>query len=187
MPRFRLHSSTVVLAFIIAILLVVVCVPGRIVEFYPGYAKTFEHGWPLVYLRRQIEDSTAPPPRTGFTRREMPRHLPMLGVPWLALDHWFLWQARANGDSILWRLSFKCLAADALAVVILFMLFVVAWEFRRRRRPHLLSFALADLLVATTAICMVLGYYVISISPTVGKRTLTPAALMSNSGAKKHA
>ena len=54
MPRPHLHKSSIIVGLIVAVLLVLIEIPGRVVGGLGGSnpSKVFEHGWPWVHLRR---------------------------------------------------------------------------------------------------------------------------------------
>ena len=161
MAKPRLHKSSIVLGILIALLLLLINVPGRVVDYLPGFSKTFEHGWPSVYLRRQTREPSRPSLKlTRVARRNAPAQLPAWGIPALSGENWAFWQSHIAFDSPRWHFSAINLMINiAMSLIVLFV-FVAAWEFRRRRRPHLLSFTIADILIVTTAVSVLLGHLV---------------------------
>ncbi len=175
MPRARLHRSSVVVGVIAACLLVLLCVPGRIYELYPGSSIKFEHGWPLVYLRR--ETVVTPPTATTFKNyRSSLDSLPMGGIPWLSADNWRFWEAADFTDTPRREFSPVDLAFDALLLLLLLTSIVILFEYRRRRRASILSFSLTDGFVALTLACCALGWFAL-IRNTFQREVAAQAAL----------
>jgi hypothetical protein len=180
MPGVRLHKSSIVVGCLLAAITVLTMVPGRVVDYQPACWKTFEHGWPLVYLRRQIDEPTLSTTVNGVTlvlalqppllnRRDFPSRLPMWGVPWLNAENWCLWQSRPEDEDghvwgpnehQRWRRRVSSLFIDIAACSFIIVALVAAWEFRRRRRPRVLCFTIADMLISTTLISAALCYLV---------------------------
>jgi hypothetical protein len=166
MPRTRLHKSSIVIGLIFLALLALIMIPRRIVRGEPSSWMTFEHGWPFTYLRRETEGTASAPPFVMYR----PWHAevyerPMLGIPWLAADNWRFWEASINAavvghESAHWEFKLQWLLIDLAAAAVLLPLIIAAWEVRRRRRPSVIAFGLADVLVATTAISLFFGYCV---------------------------
>jgi hypothetical protein len=169
MPRLRLHKSTIVLGSLLACALVLTMIPGRVVDYQPSFWKKFEHGWPYVYLRRRTEAPTTWTTSQGMTltlayqpvvlnRRDYASYLPAYGIPWLCGENWLLWQPQAEDGFRRWEFSFPIFLLDIAVGVLVVAGLVAAWELRRRRRPGLFSFALADMLWAVTVVSAVLGW-----------------------------
>jgi hypothetical protein len=157
----RLHKSTIVVAIIAVLLLVITGVPGRVVMWQPYDYSTFEHGCPFVYLRRQarLEAITFGDPIIFVFRKEaLTTFLPMYGIPWLSTDNWKLWEADPNDGEPLRQFNPWCLLADVAIAMIVLSAVVAVWEFRRRRRGSLFSFSLVDMFVAVAVVCTVLGW-----------------------------
>ena len=170
MRRPRLHRSSVVAGLVAAALLVLVSVPGRVVGGLTSDCKIFEHGWPWVYLRRETieEPVTFYDASSGLSLvpcflpaiypfdRDAPSRLPMWGVPWLTPANWMIWDGDANGDRH-WHLMVGALLLDLATALGVVAIAVAATEVWRRRRARVLSFRIADMLVATAVLGAILG------------------------------
>lgn len=161
MHRPLLHKSSVVVGLIVATLLVLIEVPGRVTEwvFVSGTdgAKTFEHGWPWVYLDRETFDRNWGPGDPTIYPRDVRRMLPMAGVPWLSVANWRAWESDTQAATPRWHFSGLRAAADLCIGFLVTLAIVAAREFRRRHRRGLFSFRLSDLFAALTAVCLLLG------------------------------
>jgi len=169
MPKLRLHKSSVVVGVAMAMLLALICIPGRAVDYQPILSKTFEHGWPLTYLRRQTDQTVwsnvnGMQLTLSFTpvlldRRESVRRIPMLGIPWLNADSWMIWDAEVddNGEAK-WQVWPAAFGVDVATTSVVLAITILAWEYRRRRRPSVFTFTLADLFVAITSVSVVMAY-----------------------------
>ena len=161
MTGLRLHYSTFAVGLLMATALVLIEAPGRVGHgSWAGraiYTTYFEHGWPWVYHRREALDfrrGGTIPPSPASVRTGLPR----FGIPWLSAENWRLWEANDERTPHPWRFSGWMLFCNATVALFVVGFSVVAWEFRRRRRPRLLSFRLADLMLIVTAVCLVLGW-----------------------------
>jgi hypothetical protein len=134
----HLHKSTIVVGLLGVVALVLIEVPGRM-----GYGAWgarnpgrlyFEHGWPCVYLRREMVNPAA----SGAARNRQ---------VYVRSGQSGRWQFR--GGLLLW---------DVLVAACVVGLGTWAWEWRRRRRPNASSFGLAEIMVAMTAAGLVLGW-----------------------------
>jgi hypothetical protein len=159
MSRPRQHKSTIVVGVLLAVALVLIEAPGRVGHGHSGARNEgrlyFEHGWPWVYLRREIEIPAAAGavrPASVYVRSGLPR----FGIPWLSAENWQWWRA----DKKRWQFSGWVLFWDVLAAAGVVGLGTWAWERRRRRRTRLLSFGLAEAIVAMTAAGLLLGWVV---------------------------
>jgi hypothetical protein len=157
MYKLRLHRSSIVFGLVLAVLLVLIVAPGRVGYGAWGARNAgrlyFEHGWPGVYLRREMENpraAGAARPVTVYVRTGLPR----FGIPWLSAENWQWWGA----DKGRWRFSPWILLGDVLAGACVVAVGTWMWEWRRRRRPRLLSFGLAEILVVMTVAGLVLGW-----------------------------
>jgi len=157
MSRWGLHKSTVAIGLAAIVLLVLVNVPGRVDDWSPGAYSKFEHGWPLTYLRRRTQQS--PFATIAFaSRREAQSKLPMAGIPWCSLANWKFWEAQAF-EGVTYRAFDRwALVLDCSLGLALLLAVVGSYEFRRRRRAHLLSFNLVDVFVVVTVTCAALGW-----------------------------
>ncbi len=158
MRRPRLHKSSIVIGALAAAALVLICLPGRVYDQYPGAYSRYEHGWPFIYLRRETEQSSALASVTWPAIRNALQTLPMSGVPWLSVENWKFWQSDTRPEFSRWEFSGEILAADIFVVMALLLAMVFAAEYRRRRRSSMLSVSLAELFVLLTAVCCVLGW-----------------------------
>lgn len=104
MFRGRLHKSSIVIGLLVALLLVLLNIPGRLVDHQTSTGNTFEHGWPFVFLRRLTDEPgtvveyLGKPISVAFapvwlTRRDAVQYLPMWGIPWLSAVNWQFWEA----------------------------------------------------------------------------------------------
>jgi hypothetical protein len=192
MPRPRLRRSSIVVGIVVGIILVLVTVPGRIVDGEPWFWMTLEHGWPFNYLRREAKGS-APAPRNNtlyYGRLDFVAAQSMLGVPWLGRDNWRLWEApidetREGKETPRWEFSGMLLACDLAIALVVIVGVVSMWELRRRRRPGLFSFALSDMLFAVASLCAVLGWLVHQQREFRREERLIDAELFSSSLADK--
>jgi hypothetical protein len=152
----RLHKSSIIVGFGIALLLLLVTIPGRVVDWSPAMSTKYEHGWPFVYLRRETVQSAS---LTGpvFSRREFPSQLPMWGIPWLSVDNWKAWESYDENGITYWELNGRTLVADSVVVTLVLGAFVVIAEFRRRRRKKRFSFSLGDMFIVLTVASVALG------------------------------
>ncbi len=170
MPRPRLHKSSVVVGAIVAILLVLIEIPGRVIDgaHGPNASLVFEHGWPWIYLRRE----TVEPPLTYTTPEgltlfpainwiafEIPWSLPNWGIPWLSSANWRFWQASKESGTLHWGFNGVVMFSDIAVALFVVAAIIAAWEFRRRRRPSLLSFGLADMFLVVASVSAVLGWF----------------------------
>ena len=171
MPKRHLHKSDIVVAVVTILLLVLIGVPGRVVDYQTGLSKTFEHGWPFTYLRRQTDETiwtnvngmnlTLSFTPNLLNRRDSLAHIPMFGIPWLSPESWAVWEfMKEDNDKSKWQFRLAALAIDAALAVVVLVVAVAAWEFRRRRRPRVLSFTLADLFFTITFVSIVMGYLI---------------------------
>ena len=182
MSRVRLHRSTLVIAALGLAIAVLLEVPGRIVGGQLGYDShtDFEHGWPWTFLRRhtfaRYDYGTIPPERmqrtAGFassnamgsmTSDELePRYYGYrFGIPSLSAVNWQFWNSQPE-DLPLRRplrpfISWGTLLLDWIFVSALIASATLLWEIRRRHRPSLWSFNIADLFVAITGVSIALG------------------------------
>jgi hypothetical protein len=157
MPSWGRHKSTIVVALAVVGLLVLVDVPGRVDDWSPGAFSKFEHGWPLTYLRQRTQQS--PFATVAFaSRREAQSKLPMAGIPWCSLANWEVWEAQTFEGVTYRTLDQRALVLDCLLGLVLLVAVVGGYEFRRRRRAHLLSFSLVDVFVVITATCAASGW-----------------------------
>jgi hypothetical protein len=157
----RLHRSSVVVGCIAALLLVLLCVPGRVYDWDPGFSSKHAHGWPFVYLRREVyigsTIGTAPVVSKGY--RESLDLLPMEGIPSLSADNWRFWESRDLLDNPRCEFSPTTLAADAALALLFLAAIVMLFEYRRCRRASLLGFSLGDVFVILTLVCCALGWF----------------------------
>ena len=173
MSLLRLHKSSVVVVLIIAALAVLIEVPGRVVRGTLGTAQTteFEYGWPWVYLRRETYRKYAvidvrPERReqaiADFFNYDLDVrwNLSMWSVPWLCGDNWKFWEVNREEIPLHRKFSGWLLFADVLIVLIVATIAIAALERRRRRRPGLWSFRISEVLVAMTAVCVLLGWLI---------------------------
>jgi hypothetical protein len=163
--RVRLHKSSVVVGLLVAGLLFLIIVPGRIIHGTPSTTLTFEHGWPFNYLRREAQGRAAPTPFIMYRGWDDVAERPMFGVPWLAAANWRLWEAttdesKGDHESYRWTFDGRVLLANIAIATLVVIAAMAAWETRRRRRPRLYAFNLADLLLAGTCISGFLGWMV---------------------------
>jgi hypothetical protein len=175
MPRPRLHKSSIIVGLIVALLLVLVNIPGRVVGGMGGEfaSKVFEHGWPRVYLRREAgkrptaEFYTSPEGQQlalSYSPVIYPLNvrsdLPRWGIPWLSVENWRFWEADTmavpprrvfSRVNQLWNIAVSLLLLSGVVAV---------WQFWRRRRATLLSFrfGLRGLLLAIAAVGAALGW-----------------------------
>jgi len=164
MLRLRLHKSSVIVGVLLATVMVLVLVPGRIVDGEPYGWMTIEHGWPFNYLRRQAKGTAAAPPFVMYrSRQDDVAERLMLGIPWLASSNWRLWEASAAPRFVpdgnpRWDFMARFLVCDIAITVSLLVALVAAWEIRRRRRPHFFSVSVFDLLTGTVFVSAILGW-----------------------------
>ena len=158
MPRPHLHKSSIIVGLIVAVLLVLIEIPGRVVGGLGGSnpSKVFEHGWPWVHLRREIKEYNV-----GFSYPPDPRYrLPHWGIPWLSAENWRIWEADASVVPPRWDFNTAVMLCDLAVALLVLAGAVVCWEFLRRRRAKLFSFrfGLRGLLLAITAVAAALGW-----------------------------
>ena len=159
MPRPHLHKSSIVVLVLAAVVAVLIDVPGRVTGGTLGEDQTteFEHGWPWGYLHREnfrhYDIEEVPPERQaymvadfGVYEVDVRRNLPRWSIPWLTADNWPFWDA-AHDQKSHWRFSAWILLADLFLASCIVAILVGVWEWRRRRRPSICSFRLADLLL----------------------------------------
>jgi hypothetical protein len=175
MPRPRLHKSSFVVGLIVALLLVIIAFPGRIVSGIGGtnVSKVFEHGWPWIYLRRETAERYAPPSVTTMEELslvlsfspvaytlDIRSDLPGWGIPWLSAENWRFWESDTKAVPPRWVLNPAALCCNIAIALVLLAGIVAAWEFRRRRRmrPFSFGFSLRGLLLAVGAIGVMLGW-----------------------------
>jgi hypothetical protein len=173
MPRPRLHKSSIIVGTVVALLVVLIEIPGRVVSGDIGGepSMVFEHGWPWVYLRREIVERPVLVPSTtpeglSFAPCFLPSvsplnvrsDLPHWGVPWMSAANWRFWEVDKRSDPAHCKLHDGIATADFLVAAAVVTLAAVAWEFRRRSRPRLLSFGLGDLFVLITLASVTCGW-----------------------------
>jgi hypothetical protein len=152
----RLHKSSIVVGFGIALLLLLVTIPGRVVDWSPGSSTKYEHGWPFVYLRREtVQSASLPGP--VVSRREFPSQLPMWGIPWLSVENWKVWDAYDEDGLANWEFNGRTLVANSVLVMLALVAFVAIVEFRRRRRKNRFSFSLSAMFIMLTVAGVALG------------------------------
>ena len=157
----QLHRSTKLVCLVGALLLTLASIPGRVIELQPYSFTSYEHGWPIVYLRRRKIE-----PHPGYFdpvvfsfRRTAISELPLWGVPWLNLDNWQIWDTGEYEDAALrWRFSSSAFALDILVGVALLVGIVAAWEMWRRRRKRIFAFTLRDMFATVAAVSLALGW-----------------------------
>jgi len=147
-PWFRLHRSTYAVLVVLVIVVTLLNVPGQLVvspQFYSDGAKCgylsvpweyFDHGWPLVYLRRDAECLTIP---SSFLVGQ---------VAWRSI--WSLTRDVEEFDGF-------CLTIDFVVASIVLALGVAIYETWRRRRK-LLQLHLIDLFLLITVAAGVLAW-----------------------------
>jgi hypothetical protein len=175
MPRPRLHKSSIVVGLIVALLLVLIEIPGRVVggSGIMSGSKVFEHGWPWVFLGRETPDQTPQATITYDDRKQLwlhyrpviysfsPRYgLPRWGIPWLSAENWRVWEADTATSPPRWDFNPTMLAYDVPIALFVLGGAVVGWEFWRRRRATLFSFrfGLRGLLLAIAGVGAALGW-----------------------------
>lgn len=161
MFRAHLHRSSVVVGIVIAMVLVLLCVPGRIYDWDPGLSAKHAHGWPFVCLRREVYlgSITGTAPVISKTYQESLDLLPMAGVPWLSVANWRFWESRDLLNNPRREFNPFALAADAAVAALLVAAIVMLFEFRRRRRSSVFSFSLMDGFVGLTLACCAFGWF----------------------------
>jgi hypothetical protein len=170
MSRPRLHKSTLVVGLLVALVLVLIEVPGRVVNGIWSAGAIgeahYEHGWPWVYRFRIQGNAIGSLLTNTPTGRwlEVRSDLPHRGVPWLSAPNWRFWENRAPASQLeepqVSRFNDFLLLADGAVALAIVAVAVMAWEVRRRRRPRALSFRTSEMLIALTAVGMVLGWLV---------------------------
>jgi hypothetical protein len=163
----RLHKSSIIVGIVVSAILVLIMIPGRIVEGQPWMWQTYEHGWPFNYLRREARGN-APAPRYNtlyYGRLDYVAARPMLGIPWLCPDNWRVWEASidetwSGKETPRWEFSGALLAWDLVISLLVLVGFVLMWEFRRGRRPNVFTFRIGDMLVGVAFVSAVLGWAV---------------------------
>lgn len=173
MARPRLHMSSIVVGTVIALLVVLIEMPGRVVSGDIGGepSMVFEHGWPWAYLRREIVErpvlvpsttaegpSFAPCFLSPFSPLDIRTDLPRWGVPWLSAANWQFWEVDELGEPLHWRFHGGIATADFLAAAAVATIAMAAWELRRRRHPRLLCFGLSSLFVLITLASVTCGW-----------------------------
>ncbi|MHC4398592.1 MAG: hypothetical protein ACYTG0_02825 [Planctomycetota bacterium] len=149
-PRswYRLHVSTICMLVPAAAVLVLLVVPGDVVEKWSvnvGVSwrteRTFEHGWPWVCLRR-----------TATWPRGAEPEYPVSGIPWLFRSAWSF-----QGDGREFRPW--VLALDILVGLVVLSLVAAAAEWRRRRHRRIWQFSVAEMLTVTCLVAAGLAWY----------------------------
>jgi len=147
-PWYRLHVSTILVLFLAAGVLVLIVLPGDMVEsrmVCPGggvlaHQRRFEYGWPGVYPRR-TEVHLQPVPQQS-----------RWGIPWLSREAW-----RFSGGKC--ELRRAILVYDLVVVVVILAAVGGALEWRRRRHHRVWQFRLAELLLLMLLISGALGWW----------------------------
>jgi Leucine-rich repeat (LRR) protein len=162
-PWYRLHLSTWVVLLIVASVLFLAIVPGKLNVSHSAYVGVVgwsinrhvlrEHGWPLVYV---VRDYPTNPPFSSITEDPTySRFSSMVG-----------WEPSVDWDNLpsAWALgrevqSFRpwALAADVALAGCLLLLFGAAFEWRRRRL-RLGQFSLRELLLLVLLVSSALGW-----------------------------
>jgi hypothetical protein len=175
MPRPRLHTSSIVVGLIVALLLVLIEIPGRVVTGVGGRfaSKVFEHGWPWVCLRRESGERPtaefyASPEGRQLTLSYSPvfyplnvrSDLPHWGIPWLNAENWRFRESDTTAIPPRWALNRENLFWNVAIALLLLAGVIGAWELWRRRQASPLSFrfGLRGLLVCVAAAGGLLGW-----------------------------
>ena len=167
----HLHRSSILVAVACALSAALLEVPGRVVQASLGQKvdTCYEHGWPWCYLRRTTTQEFAPNaiPKwrhyyaisNDMIADEVDTRwgLPMRGIPWLCWDNWCIWERASPQKRQDYWSTLACLA-DILAVSLICLTVVCAWEIRRRRRPGAWSFSVLEFLLGITLVGVSLGY-----------------------------
>jgi hypothetical protein len=124
-----------------------------------------------VYLRRQADEpplliaGPAPGVRLNVAfppgrleRHELPSQLPFWGIPWLNSANWRVWERSLVSPATRWRLSASTLLIDGVFAIFVILAIVAMCEYRRRRRPSLISFKLWEFFVGISFLCAGFGW-----------------------------
>ncbi|MAT72541.1 MAG: hypothetical protein CMJ58_23830 [Planctomycetaceae bacterium] len=132
-------------------------------------AQTFQHGWPVCYLRRSVIPATflAESDSRPDWCNDYPI-VPAAGVPWLAKNAWMPWQ---HNDGI--AFSPVALVLDGLIGVFVVAAVTAAWERRARRTTRRARISLQDLLGALTLAAILMGWYSYNRSLATAERQIT--------------
>jgi hypothetical protein len=145
--KLQLHRSTWIVLLLAAVFFGLIVVPGQYVLYAAAgdvlgiRGLTMEHGWPWVYLRRDVE-----PPSNILVDR-LPHH----GVPWLQSWAWSL-----EGDVLRW--SPWLLMFDLLIIAVILALIAIGME-RRHRQRRLWQVSLAEVLTLMLVAGISLGWW----------------------------
>jgi hypothetical protein len=175
MHRPHLHKSTLVIATTAITIAILLEMPGRVVSGSLAFStevNEIEHGWPWVYLHRNVR-LEGPDFDVPLHRRERMKiqsflppefetwaDLPMGGVPWLRPANWRVWQSIDDKAVPHWEFNRGNLVADVVVTLFVVAAIIAAFEFRCRRRAPLLNFGIVEMLVAVALVSGALGWVV---------------------------
>jgi hypothetical protein len=150
----RWHASSRVVMILTLLVLVFCNLPGQFVKHlqyedgYPFYVESgFEHGWPLTYLTRSVEDPYE------LARSTYPSVVFGRAVPTTVSNCIELWRDCKG-------FRFWSLAADLCVVLLISVASGVAFEAWRRKRSCLWHLHLKDLLAVTLLASLIMAWYV---------------------------
>jgi hypothetical protein len=132
-----------------ALVLALICLPGmNLVQQISGAGFTdadatgiFDHGWPAVYLTREIENS---PPLF---------HGPV--VAWAPWRTWICWELNEGTTT---KFSLSNLVFDIAVCFSLVALTIALWENRRRRRTNIWQVTLREMFAITLIVASIFAW-----------------------------
>jgi hypothetical protein len=148
MPKPTLCRSSLVVAAVACVVMVVLAAPGLVrdqsLSTHPTFYDTsdvFEHGWPIVYLERYVDEEF------------MFHHgKPLPGPSWASAENWTFWKGE---DHVFLP---GRLALDIAAALLIVALATAAWEWRRRRRANVWQLRLSEFLAVVAVAAGGLGW-----------------------------
>ena len=157
-PWYRLHLSTWVVLFVALIVLVLLIVPGELIDgdtrSYLPYAPlpeapspgSFQHGWPWTYLERAADGA-------DFSARIWG------GDAWVSYPPWCYvcaWSFAGDDGTVFWP---GVLVLDIVAAALILFLTAATVEWRRRRLRHIWQFTLRELLLVMLLLAVMLAWW----------------------------
>jgi hypothetical protein len=183
-PYWRLHASTCAALLLGCGFFVLLIVPGEYTERFPTAdmlgldSFTFEHGWPWIYLTREVEIEPSVIRQFELairTSQSVHGILPGQGIPWL--QRWG-WTFRGNvSESPSWidrqpeTWQPAMLILDILIAIVLLILLAATLEWRHRRRRHW-QFSLSEFVGAMLVVGIALGWWSIQLHYSHQEREL---------------
>ncbi len=150
----HLHQSSWVICFATAVVCALIVAPGEITEPYAAPYPTFSHGWPLVFLKRHVDNVPEFRGEDGTVYKMSATWVtepPPSAAPWTSWVSWRFWHAAE------YQWSAMHLLLDGLVVVSIVASVTALWERRRRGTSNAFQFRIAELLAMMCFVAIALG------------------------------